>query len=109
MDDMKMLLHDEILAPAGFADGVMDAIEARKDAQRECPPIYTPAAKGILCIAAAVILLILSMPKLDGAWTALADLGKGLQASHERRDISDGEDGLSLPAGPVLYVSNIPR
>jgi hypothetical protein len=108
MDDMKMRLADEIKAPPGFVDGVMDAIERRNANPPVYRPVYTPAAKGILCIVAAALLLALSIPKLDFAWSALAEFGKVVQVSHEN-DPAGGDDGLSLPGGPVLYVSNTVR
>lgn len=105
MDEWKMRLCDDITAPPGFVDGVMDAIAAKKTVQTEKKPIYTPAAKGILCIAAAVLLMLLSIPKLDAAWEALARFSQDLRVQ-KIREIPGGDDGMSLPGGPVLYVSN---
>lgn len=108
MDDMKIRLHDDIMAPPGFVDGVMNAIELRSANPPVHRPVYTPAVKGILCIVAAALLLVLSMPKMDFAWSALTEFGKVLQVSHEK-DPAGGDDGLSLPGGPVLYISNTVR
>lgn len=109
MDEWKTRLHDETKAPPGFADGVMSAIAARNERQVDKRPIYSPAAKGILCIAAAVLLLVLSMPKLDIAWSTLAKMGPGLRVTRGTQGTEippDEDDGLRLPGGPVLYVSN---
>lgn len=105
MDEWKTRLHDDIKAPPGFTDAVMSAIDARKERQRDKRPIYSPVAKGILCIAAAVLLLVLSMPKLDTAWSTLAKISPGLRVTHKVETPGD-DDGLWLPGGPVLYVSN---
>lgn len=105
MDEWKMRLHDDIAAPPGFTDAVMAAIDDRKERQAVKRPIYSPVAKGILCIAAAVLLLVLSMPKLDIAWSTLARIGPGRHITHGA-DTPDEDDGLYLPGGPVLYVSN---
>jgi len=105
MDEWKTRLHDDIEAPPGFADGVMAAIDARNQRQADKRPIYSPLTKSILCIAAAVLLLVLSMPKLDIAWSTLAKINPGMQVTHGEEQ-SDDDDGLRLPGGPILYVSN---
>jgi|GEM_PF-6569146 len=105
MDEWKTRLRDDIAAPPGFTDGVMSAIDARRERQTDKRPIYSPVTKGILCIAAAVLLLVLSMPKLDIAWSALAKINPGLRVTHGAQT-PDNDDGLRLPGGPVLYVSN---
>lgn len=105
MDEWKTRLHDDITAPPGFTDAVMSAIDVRKERQADKRPIYSPMAKGILCIAAAVLLLVLSMPKLDVAWSALAKINPGLQVTHGEEK-PDDDDGLRFPGGPVLYVLN---
>ena len=105
MDEWKTRLHDETKAPPGFADTVMCAIDDRNDKKADRRPIYSPMAKGILCIAAAVLLLVLSIPKLDIAWSTLAGINPGLRVTHGTQ-VSDDDDGLRLPGGPILYVSN---
>jgi hypothetical protein len=109
MDEWKMRLHDELAAPPGFADAVMAAIDERNTRQVVERPIYSPVTKGILCIAAAVLLLVLSMPKLDTAWSTLAKMGPGLRVTRGTQGTEvppDEDDGLRLPGGPVLYISN---
>ena len=106
MDEWKTRLRDETKAPPGFADGVMGAIHRRNAGQGEKKPIYTPMAKGILCIAAAVLLLVLSMPKLDAAWSAISKIGPGMRVTRGTEVTPAGDDGLTLPAGGVLYVLN---
>lgn len=109
MDEWKMRLRDDITAPPGFADGVMAAIREQGERKAAKGPIYSPMAKGILCIAAAVLLLVLSMPKLDAAWSTLAGINPGLHLTRgtEGTEVPpDKDDGLYLPGGPMLYVSN---
>jgi hypothetical protein len=104
MDEWRMRLRDDLKAPPGFADDVMTAIRKRQEIQPARGPIYSPVAKGILCIAAAVLLLVLSMPKLDGAWNALAKISPG--SIRETQSLPSEDDGMGLPGSTMLYVVN---